>query len=79
MIIKYVKSKLTWSGDGDGSVGVDDEDDVQVSEYSSSISGSRVLLGNNPRIAAADTGGVINNSSIISSVSSPVPDDNESS
>lgn len=70
---------LTWSGDGDGSEGVDADDDVQVSEYSSSIKGSKVLLGKSPRIIAADTGGVINSSSIISSVSSPVPDDNESS
>lgn len=70
---------VTWSGDGEGSDGVDVEEDVQLSVYSSSIKGSKVRLGNNPLIADAETGGVINNSSIISSVSSPVPEDNESS
>lgn len=61
---------FTCSGDIDGSVR-EVVEDVDVSEHSSSISGSRVRRGNKPRITAPVIGGVINNSSIINSVSSP--------
>jgi hypothetical protein len=70
---------FTCSGDTDGSVGVSDEVREQLSEQSSSISGSKVLLGRRPLMMAPLIGGVISNSSIISSVSSPLSDDIEPS
>lgn len=61
---------FTCSGEIEGSV-KDVVEEVEVSEHSSSIRGSRVRRGRRPRITAPVIGGVINSSSIMSSVSSP--------
>lgn len=64
---------FTCSGETDCSVCVEDEE--QLSEYSSSIKGSNVLLGSRPRIDAPVIGGVIRSSSIINSVVSSLSED----
>lgn len=61
----------TCSGDTDGSLLDSIEEVDDVSEHSSSINGSKVILGSRPLMMAPLIGCAINSSSIIISVSSP--------